>query len=106
VVNAAGELAGVVTRRDLFAPGRAPEARVADLVNRPPVVTYDDCSFREAADAMVVAGVGRLPVVSRNAPRRVIGIVTRSDLLAAHAQRLEESTVTEQGFELKSLWAD
>jgi hypothetical protein len=32
--------------------------------------------------------------------------VTRSDLLAAHAQRLEESTVTEQGFELKSLWAE
>jgi len=53
-----------------------------------------------------VSGVGRLPVVSRDAPRRVIGIVTRSDLLAAHAQRLEESAVTEQGFELKSLWAE
>jgi predicted transcriptional regulator len=69
-------------------------------------VIYDECSFREAADTMVVSGVGRLPVVSRDAPGRVIGIVTRSDLLAAHAQRLEEATVTEEAFELKNLWAE
>jgi len=53
-----------------------------------------------------VTGVGRLPVVSRDAPGKVIGIVTRSDLLAAHAQRLEESAVTEEAFELKNLWAE
>ena len=106
VVNGAGDLAGVVTRRDLFADGLKPETTLRDLIKRAPVVIYDDCSFREAADTMVVHGVGRLPVVSRDAPRTVIGIVTRSDLLAAHAQRLEESAVTEQGFELKSLWAE
>jgi CBS domain containing-hemolysin-like protein len=33
--------------------------------------------------------VGRLPVVRRGADREVIGIVSRSDLLAAHAPRLE-----------------
>jgi hypothetical protein len=37
---------------------------------------------------MVVEQVGRLPVVTRESPRTVIGIVTRSDLLAAHAPRL------------------
>jgi len=100
------ELVGVVTRRDLLTPGAVPDARIRDLIKRAPVTVYDDASFREAADLMVVTGVGRLPVVSRDAPSRVIGIVTRSDLLAAHAQRLEESTVTEQGFELKSLWAE
>jgi len=79
---------------------------VRDLIKRPPVVIYDDCSFRQAAGTMVVTGVGRLPVVSRDAPGKVIGIVTRSDLLAAHAQRLEESAVTEEAFELKNLWAE
>ncbi|HXI34411.1 MAG TPA: chloride channel protein [Gemmatimonadales bacterium] len=106
VLTATGTLAGVVTRRDLFAEGLGLETPVRDLIKRPPVVIYDDCSFREAADTMVVSGVGRLPVVSRAAPGRVIGIITRSDLLAAHAQRLEEATVTEQGFELKHLWAE
>jgi len=33
--------------------------------------------------------VGRLPVVRRDAPRTLVGIVSRSDLLAAHAPRLE-----------------
>jgi CBS-domain-containing membrane protein len=33
--------------------------------------------------------VGRLPVVSRES-RRVVGIVTRSDLLRAHRRRLVE----------------
>jgi hypothetical protein len=37
---------------------------------------------------MVLEGVGRLPVVSRDNPRVVLGIISRSDLLAAHAPRL------------------
>jgi predicted transcriptional regulator len=60
-------------------------------VKRPPAVTYEDNSLREAADHMVHEGVGRLPVVARGAPLRVTGMLTRSDLLSAHARRLEES---------------
>ncbi|MBW7934089.1 MAG: CBS domain-containing protein, partial [Gemmatimonadaceae bacterium] len=36
-------------------------------------------------------GVGRLPVVAREAPDRVVGIISRSDLLDAHATRLDEA---------------
>jgi CBS-domain-containing membrane protein len=32
--------------------------------------------------------VGRLPVVDREHPRKVIGIISRSDILAAHEPRL------------------
>jgi CBS domain-containing protein len=39
---------------------------------------------------MVRENVGRLIVVDREAPRRIIGILTRSDLLGAHAQRLAQ----------------
>jgi signal-transduction protein with cAMP-binding, CBS, and nucleotidyltransferase domain len=42
---------------------------------------------------MVRQRVGRLPVVSRAAPRKVIGILTRSDLLGAHEQRLDGERV-------------
>jgi len=34
--------------------------------------------------------VGRLPVVDRDDPSRLVGIITRSDLLKVHARRLEE----------------
>lgn len=89
VIDDDGMLIGVLTRRDFFDP-RAQEAQeLASLVRRPPVVVYDDNTLRDAADQMVVEGVGRVPVVSRLEPRRVIGILSRSDLLAAHAPRLK-----------------
>jgi CBS domain-containing protein len=90
VVDRRGELVGVVTRRDLLDPSRAAEARVIEVVRRAPAVIYDESSLREAADQMVRESVGRLPVVTRAEPRKVIGIVTRSDLLAAHRTRLDE----------------
>ena len=40
---------------------------------------------------MVRENVGRLPVVERANPRRLAGFITRSDLLSAHARRLDES---------------
>ena len=57
---------------------------------------FEDNSLREAADHMVREEIGRLPVVSRAAPRRPIGMLTRSDLLAAHRRRLDEALVAEQ----------
>lgn len=88
VVDASGNLLGLITRRDFL--GKAPETRVGDLVSRPPAVVFPDSSLREAADHMVRENVGRLAVVARENPRRIIGIITRSDLLSAHGRRLEE----------------
>ena len=89
VVDDAGALVGVLTRRDLFAD-RAPSTPLRALVRRDAVVIFDDCSLRTAADVMARERIGRLPVVSRDAPRTPIGIVTRSDLIHAHVQRLKE----------------
>jgi CIC family chloride channel protein len=88
VVDRDGRLIGVVTRRDFI--DREPYTRVGDLIRRPPAVVFTDMSLREAADHMVREEIGRLPVVERSDPSRVVGILTRSDLLSAHAQRLEE----------------
>jgi CIC family chloride channel protein len=48
-------------------------------------------SLREAADLMVQARVGRLPVVAEDGSGKVVGILSRSDLLAAHERRLDET---------------
>lgn len=90
VVTAAGKLMGVVTRRDIFDEADAGDRTIKNIIKRPLAIVYDDNSLREAADHMVRENTGRLPVVTRAAPDKVIGIITRGDLLTAHHQRLEE----------------
>jgi CBS domain-containing protein len=90
VVDEQGFLCGVVTRRDIFDVSQPQERRIGEVIKRPPIVAYDDSTLREAADHMVNHDVGRLPVVSREKPGKLIGIITRSDLLRAHRRRLDD----------------
>jgi H+/Cl- antiporter ClcA/CBS domain-containing protein len=105
VLDADGALVGVVTRRDLLDPNLEVTALVRDLVRRAPVVIFEDNSASDAADHMVREHVGRLPVVARDNPRRLVGIVTRSDLLEAHAERLEAGERVERHLSLSTLLA-
>ena len=89
VLDDAGLLAGVLTRRDLVGSTEDETVPLSALVRRAPVVVFTDNTLRDAADQMVRAAVGRLPVVERGAPRRVLGMISRSDLLSAHARRLD-----------------
>ncbi|HJS47256.1 MAG TPA: chloride channel protein [Gemmatimonadales bacterium] len=95
VVDAGGRLVGLLTRRDLLAPEAEPAAPLLRLLRRPPVVVYPRHSLRQAADLMVRQGVGRVAVVEEADPGRLLGIITRSDLLAAHARRLAARTADE-----------
>lgn len=90
VLDEHGFLVGVLTRRDLLANGSNHE-RVGDLIRRPPKFVYDDCTVRQAADHMVNHGIGRLPVVNRVGEPRVIGMVTRSDILSSYRHRIDEN---------------
>lgn len=89
VLDDAGRLVGVLTRRDLVGSDADDRVLIASLVVRAPVVVFADNSLRDAADQMVRAAVGRLPVVERDTPYLVLGMLSRSDLLAAHEGRLE-----------------
>jgi len=91
VVDKDGTLLGVVGRGDLLDLELPIDAKVRDVIKRPPVVISAESTVRQAADHMVRQGVGRLPVVTRADPDHVVGIVTRSDLLAAHATRLDSA---------------
>jgi H+/Cl- antiporter ClcA/CBS domain-containing protein len=100
VVDDDDNLLGVVTRRNLLNLDLDIQCKVKELITRPPVVIYDTNTAREAADHMVREQVGRLPVVTRAAPRRVIGLVTRSDLHTAHARRLDDRDTLSRQIEL------
>ncbi|QNK03959.1 chloride channel protein [Dyella telluris] len=93
VLDGEGHLLGVVTRRDLLRASTPAEATVQSLLARPPIVVREDHTLREAADHMVEADVGRLVVVGKDG-RRMVGIITRGDLLKAHARRLREAHET------------
>jgi CBS domain-containing protein len=89
LVGDAGDLIGLLTRRDLLAPAADPDATLARLVTRRPLTVSPDATLRDAADIMVRERVGRLPVVAAG---RLVGIVSRSDLLDAHGTRLAGET--------------
>lgn len=100
VIDETENLLGVVTQRDLYNPHTAPERQVHEVLTRSPVLIYEENSLREAADLMVREDVGRLPVVAREDESKVVGIITRSDLLAAHRRRLHEAHTMQKGIRL------
>ncbi|HEY3519548.1 MAG TPA: CBS domain-containing protein, partial [Rhodanobacteraceae bacterium] len=65
--------------------------RIGEMLKRAPIVVGETHSLREAADHMVAENVGRLVVVAQDDPNRMVGILTRGDLLAAHGRRLREA---------------
>lgn len=87
VVDGEGALLGVVTRRDLLGSAHAPDVQIAQILRRTPIVAFADQSLREAIDLLALHDIGRLPVVGRDAPRRVIAMLTRGDVLRAYGER-------------------
>ena len=95
IVETDGRIIGVLTRRDLLTDPLPGQTRLRDLITRPPVVAWSHSSLRDVADLMVVHHVGRIPVVTADAERSVVGILSRSDLLNAHQRRLDAGKVAD-----------
>ncbi|HEX9103215.1 MAG TPA: chloride channel protein [Polyangia bacterium] len=93
LVDGSGRVVGIVTRSELADAARLDDEPLRALVRRAPPVVPEDASLRHAVDQMAMSGYGIVPVVSRG-ERRVVGLVSRSDVLAAEAQRLEASGPT------------
>ncbi len=78
---------GVLTRRELLRAEGDLQRPLRDLIHRPLVTVFEDDSMREVANRMIHERVGRLPVLSRSSGK-LVGIVTRSDLL--HSRGVEQ----------------
>jgi H+/Cl- antiporter ClcA len=88
LVDSEGRLTGIVTRRNLLDPAVPEETPLSRLASRPAITVPEDATLRDAADQMIKEGIGRLPILDRKG--QLVGIITRSDLLAAHQSRLSE----------------
>jgi len=108
VLDDRGELVGVITKKEVLRSKVPLEDSVRTLITRAPIVVYEDNTLREAADFMVLEQVGRLPVVLRENPLKVVAFITRSDLLRAHGTRLEEEHNLHQNlmFDLKTVFKE
>ncbi|MGH9443735.1 MAG: chloride channel protein [Thermoanaerobaculia bacterium] len=97
VLDSRGALAGVLTRRILLDPVHEGSRVLRELLTRAPAAVLESSTLREAADHMIEEDVGRLPVVASEEPSRVVGFITRGDVLAAHRERLDASSKPERG---------
>jgi CIC family chloride channel protein len=89
VVDAEGKLAGIVTRRDLsrhVEAGKGGET-LGSVVPGLCITAYPDEMLHKARDRIFQQEIGRLIVVDKAERRTILGILTRSDLLRAEAER-------------------
>jgi H+/Cl- antiporter ClcA len=103
IVDASDRLLGVLTRRNLQNRTFPDQSTLQELLKGPPIVAHSDSTLRKAADQMVESEIGRMPVVSRDNPDKVIGILTRSDVLAAHRYRLREAADAQRSIDIRKL---
>jgi chloride channel protein, CIC family len=100
VVDDEGKLAGIITRGDVLRAieqGADGNTTVLDAGTRRLIVAYPDELLGEAVTKMLRNDIGRLPVVTREDPRRLVGYLGRASVMAARLRRLEEEQVREQG---------
>lgn len=96
VVDAKGHLVGMVSRWEIMKHKAARGLWVGKIMNPNPIVAYPTDPCRAAAARMARHHIGRLPVVSPEQPWKLLGILTRSDLLRLNERHFEEEEVHER----------
>jgi len=95
VLNMAGQLIGVLTLQDMECADLA--QTVGEICSRDLLVTYPDETISAALRKMSVRDIGRLPVVARDNPRQMLGLLRRTDLVRAYDAALtQRQTVRHQ----------
>jgi CIC family chloride channel protein len=93
VVERDGRLAGVLTLIDVaLAEGNPDETLVKDAMTDRPITVTPTMPVSSALARMAALGVGRLPVVDDNDPRKVVGMFRRNSVVAAYHHALGAST--------------
>ena len=99
VIDAQGKLVGLITRSDIIsALEKDPlgELSVLEAGSRNLIVTYPDEPLKDAVARMLKNEIGRLPVVSRDDPDRLLGYLGRTGLLEARLRKIQEEELRER----------
>jgi chloride channel protein, CIC family len=93
-------LTGIITRGDIVRALRQDQKReitVAEAGSTDLVVAFPDEPLYSALTKMLDRDVGRLPVVERENPRRIVGYLGRAAILSARMKLYEEENFRQHG---------
>ena len=101
IVDEQGNLVGMITRGDVLRAldqDGAPAMTALDAANRTLLIAYPDELVHDALNTMLQNDIGRLPVVERDNPQKLVGYLGRAEILEARLRRLDEENVREPGW--------
>lgn len=92
VVDSKGRLSGIITLSDLrnkVKPGEVGK-KIGEIATREVEVAYPDETLDIALKRLASKQIGRLPVVDREDKTKLLGIITRSDIVNAYNKKVVE----------------
>jgi len=95
ILDEAGQLYGVVTLQDVekATPRKDVPLTAADIATRSPIVAYPDQSVHQALAQLGGRDVGRIPVVDRANPKKLLGVLRRHDVVSAYAKAMSDKVI-------------
>jgi CIC family chloride channel protein len=94
VVNSKGELEGIISfhniRDIVFEEGLENLIVAKDLVDEKTEKIFPDSNLTEAVEKFGMSEADMLPVVDKNNPKKLLGIITRKDIMKAYDQHIKE----------------
>jgi CIC family chloride channel protein len=63
------------------------EVHVRDVCNPDLKIAYPDDKLQKILDLMYISNIGRVPIVDRKEPRRIVGLVSKTDIINAAEKR-------------------
>jgi H+/Cl- antiporter ClcA/CBS domain-containing protein len=101
IVNQDGQLLGIVTQGDVLRgleENPAGDLPVIEAGSRSLIVAYPDESAFDALTKMLMNNVGRLPVVDRKNPQKMVGYINRAAVMACWGDHLHQESWREAGW--------
>jgi H+/Cl- antiporter ClcA len=101
LLDDAGRLSGILTRGDLMRALERPGARGLTLLEAGTsalVVAFPDETIHDAVARMLAHGIGRMPVVERADPKRLIGYISHTNLISMRLKTQRQETIRENGW--------
>jgi len=90
IVDENGIFSGIVTLTDVEAAiaKKDQDLTAVDIATNSPIVAYPDQSVHDALAQFGGRDVGRIPVVDRNNPKRLLGVLRRHDIVRAYTEAI------------------
>jgi len=111
VENDRNQFAGIITLQDMdrYEIHEGKTGTIGEACNRKVEVTYPDENLANALAIMSRLDIGRIPVVLKEAPTHLVGVVRRSDIISAYnlaAERRLQQRHSEQKNRLDAITSD